>query len=108
MGPGGVSGPFPVMKPPLSIRFGSNSNYRQIFEMAAWFQGSKFADRFFHDLRVEVGVDGVGGGGRRGEADSGTVLRTLGHLQVLESPFPENLSHFKVLLMLMARQSRNL
>jgi len=66
---------------------------------AAWFLGQKFSDRNFHDLRVEVGLDGVGGGGRRGEADSGTVFRTLGHLQVPESPFPENLSNFKDFLL---------
>ena len=51
----------------------------------------KFPDRFFHERRVEVGVDGVVGGGRRGQADFGTVFRALGHLQVLKSPFSKNL-----------------
>ena len=95
--------------PSLSIRFGSNSNYRQICEMAAaWFLGPKSPDRFFHDRRAEVGVDGVVGGGRRGQADSGTVFRAIGHLQVLESPFPENLSKFSDFLLFPLRESRNL
>ena len=61
---------------------------------AACFGAEIFTIVFFRDRRLDVGVDGVDGGGRRGEADSGTVFRTIGRLQVQESIFPENLSNF--------------